>query len=94
MSKDQFNMVLVAREQSSISTGSALEQQTPITVAGHAVGARWPEAEKMVAGFTRFEGISKTTSVNEQVAHETEAFYYSKTQKVNPILTRGVGRTN
>lgn len=94
MSKEHFNMLLVAREQSSISTGSALEQQTPITVVGHAIGAKWPEAEKMVASLTRFEGISKTTSVNKQVAHETEAFYYSKIQKVNPVLARRGGRTN
>jgi len=94
MSKEQFKIVQKAMHDSAITNGISNGCQSPITVPGHAVGAKWPEAEKMVADLTRFEGISNTTSVKEQVAHETEAFYYSKTQKVNPILTRRAVRTN
>jgi len=94
MSKEQFKMVQRAKETSSIASGVASTYETPIAVIGHALAERWPESEAMVAGLTRFEGISKTTSVKEETARETEAFYHGKTQKVNPILAKKSERTN
>ena len=97
MSKEQFKMVQRAKETSSIANGVASTYETPITVVGHALGAKWPEAEKMSAGLkARFEGMSlkANASVKEEAARETEAFYHGKTQKVNPILAKKSERTN